>query len=246
MSNAKAQRGPKNKFTLSEDALLRTLVMRYGENKWENIAQLMKGRNPRQCKDRWVYYLSPRVNNSPWTEEDEAKLVELVNRIGFHWVRISKLFPGRTDTQIKNKWNVLKRRMDADVPIQIPPNVFGPETQPAQPATALYQTAVLQQWTQDPMINQMMPEHEQQNIPKKQAQSIQLQHEDQYYSSVDEPSDESASETSTSASNDNVVTAEAIIPDPYSDALFIPDDGLIFDSFERNLSIPKPQFKAKM
>ena len=142
--NVARQHRPKNKFTLSEDALLKSLVLKYGENKWDDIANILVGRNARQCRDRWEYYLSPKVNNAPWTDEEEARLVKLVNEIGFHWVRIARLFPGRTDTQIKNKWNVLKRRMDADVPIPIPADVLG-KVDPAQSMPAFYQAAVLQQ-----------------------------------------------------------------------------------------------------
>lgn len=105
---------PKVKFTLSEDNQLRKLVAKYGENKWEEIAAQIPGRNTRQCHDRWVYYLNPNVKKDPWTEEEENLLYKCYHEIGPHWVKISRFFEGRTDTQIKNKWNVLKRRMEYD------------------------------------------------------------------------------------------------------------------------------------
>ena len=111
---AKHRSSPKVKFTQSEDTLLKKLVSKYGENKWEEIASQIPGRNTRQCHDRWFYYLNPNVKKGPWTEEEEKMLFKCVKEIGPHWVRISKLFEGRTDTQIKNKWNVLKRRMEYD------------------------------------------------------------------------------------------------------------------------------------
>ena len=111
---AKHRSAPKVKFTQSEDTLLKKLVSKYGENKWEEIASQIPGRNTRQCHDRWVYYLNPNVKKSPWTEEEEKMLCKCVREIGPHWVRIARFFEGSTDTQIKNKWNVLKRRMDYD------------------------------------------------------------------------------------------------------------------------------------
>ena len=105
-------RGPQNKFTVDEDEKLKLLVKKYGESNWEEITNQMPGRNLRQCKDRWMYYLSPNVNTAPWSNEEEQKLVRLVKEIGPHWVKIASLFDRRTDTQIKNKWNVLKRRID--------------------------------------------------------------------------------------------------------------------------------------
>ena len=193
MNTTKAQRVQKKKFTISEDALLRTLVKKYGDNDWERIAELMGGRNVRQCKDRWEYYLSPNVNNSPWTEEEEAKLVRLVNEIGFRWVKISKFFQGRTDTQIKNKWNVLKRRMDADVPIQIPLAVLE-----SQPAPVLYQTAILQQGVQNTSINHAMQEYEcdSQTCSKNQEQPTKFLNEEQLNDSSSGSQNECISEAS--------------------------------------------------
>ena len=106
--------GQKVKFTLSEDNLLQKLVEKMGDTNWVEIAAMIPGRNPRQCHDRWFYYLSPNVKKTPWTEEEELLLCKCVREIGPHWVRISRMFEGRTDTQIKNKWNVLKRRIDFD------------------------------------------------------------------------------------------------------------------------------------
>ena len=110
----KHRSAPKVKFTPSEDNLLRKLVAKYGENKWEEVASQIPGRNIRQCHDRWFYYLNPNVKKTPWTEEEENLLFKCVKEIGPHWVRITRFFEGRTDTQIKNKWNVLKRRMEYD------------------------------------------------------------------------------------------------------------------------------------
>ena len=124
-------RGEKSKFTLSEDALLKSLVARYGEKSWCTISSFIPNRNERQCHDRWTYYLSPNVNKLPWTEEEEARLVSLVNTIGPHWVKIAKEFKGRTDIQIKNKWNVIKRRVKQDVPIDCPQELFSSPEQSA-------------------------------------------------------------------------------------------------------------------
>ena len=99
------------KFSHEEDNLLKKLVSEYGESSWEDVAYHMKGRNTRQCHDRWVYYLSPKVSNAPWTEEDDKKLIRLAKELNGKWVQIAKRFRGRNDTQIKNRWNTLKKHM---------------------------------------------------------------------------------------------------------------------------------------
>ena len=71
----------------------------------------MVGRNARQCHDRWKYYLSPKINHAPWTEEDDRNLIKAYTELNGKWVNIAKRFKGRTDTQIKNRWNTLNRIM---------------------------------------------------------------------------------------------------------------------------------------
>ena len=99
------------KFNSAEDEVLKMLVHKYGESNWQIIADHMQSRNVRQCHDRWFYYLSPQISKQPWTEEDDKRLVKLAENLNGRWVEVSKHFPGRTDTQIKNRWNVLKKTM---------------------------------------------------------------------------------------------------------------------------------------
>ena len=101
-----------NKFTYEEDRMLRKLVKDYGESAWEEIATQMHGRNPRQCHDRWAYYLSPKINHAPWTDEEDKRLIKAYNELNGKWVQIAKRFKGRNDVQIKNRWNTLKKIME--------------------------------------------------------------------------------------------------------------------------------------
>lgn len=104
-----------SKFSSAEDSTLSSLVKKYGEDDWEKIASLIKNRNARQCHDRWFYYLSPNINREPFTEEEDKLLLSKVKKIGFHWVLITSFFQGRTDTQIKNRYNLLKRKKEAEI-----------------------------------------------------------------------------------------------------------------------------------
>ena len=113
---AKVVKRRNNKFTYEEDAQLRKLVKQYGENNWIDVASHMRGRNARQVHDRWVYYLSPKVSNLPWTDEEDEKLIKLTKELNGKWVQISKRFDGRTDNQIKNRWNLLKKRYCLESP----------------------------------------------------------------------------------------------------------------------------------
>lgn len=118
----------KNKFTLNEDAALTTLVKKYGDSDWSTISKIIRTKNSRQCHDRWFYYLSPKLNRGPFTEDEDKKLIQLTKKYGQHWVKIAKHFSGRTDTQIKNRWNVLKRRLENEKPVSIPTHIAQAET----------------------------------------------------------------------------------------------------------------------
>ncbi|OHT01268.1 Myb-like DNA-binding domain containing protein [Tritrichomonas foetus] len=101
---------PHEKFTIDDDATLRRLVAKYGENNWNQIALMMPGRKPRQCKERWMNYLTPSLNTSKWIESEDQLLLEKVSELGFKWVKISKFFENRTDQMVKNRFHILKRK----------------------------------------------------------------------------------------------------------------------------------------
>ena len=100
---------PKSKFTPGEDSILRELVQEHGDD-WNLIASEMPGRNARQCRERYIYYLSPTVNSSPWTPEEDAKLETLYREYGPKWVKISQFFDHRTEINVKSRWRVLHRQ----------------------------------------------------------------------------------------------------------------------------------------
>jgi hypothetical protein len=105
---------------MREDILLRKLVSEIGENNWARIAAEMRNRNPRQCRERWFNYLSPNIRNVPWTDVEDALLVNKVKEYGQSWHRIAQFFPMRTDINIKNRYHVIskKRHHPSSQPVQ--------------------------------------------------------------------------------------------------------------------------------
>ena len=98
----------KFKFNYEDDQRLIVLVKKYtsADNTyidWNQIAQEMGNRTPRQCKERWMFYLSPEVNNGPFTKEEDKILMEKYNELGSKWSTISQNFKNRTPTCIKNR-----------------------------------------------------------------------------------------------------------------------------------------------
>lgn len=126
------------KFTPEEDQLLKQLVdLSNGNPNWSMIAkQIGNGRNQRQCRERFKNYLSPKLQNGPWTQEEEQLLEEKFNEIGPKWSRMTVFFAGRSDVNLKNHWvSILnrkskeefeKRKMNEQGKVDTPPQAAEP------------------------------------------------------------------------------------------------------------------------
>mmetsp|Transcript_3087 Transcript_3087/g.11098 ORF Transcript_3087/g.11098 Transcript_3087/m.11098 type:complete len:679 (+) Transcript_3087:453-2489(+) len=105
------QKMPRMKWTLEEDEKVRQLVEKYGEGKWVSVAADLKTKNPKQVHARWRDYLRPGLkNDTPWTEEERARLLKLHAEYGNCWSKISDMIPGRSANAIKNRINAIRRQ----------------------------------------------------------------------------------------------------------------------------------------
>ena len=94
----------RSKFTESEDKKLLELVNKYGENSWALVSSEMENRSTRQCRDRYKHYISPQINQSAWTAEEDKLLVEKVDSIGERWKILEVYFRNRTEVQLRNRY----------------------------------------------------------------------------------------------------------------------------------------------
>ena len=97
------------KWSCDEDVKLMELVSKSKKPDWVKISAEFKNRNPRQCQERWSYYLSPYVNNGPWTAQEDIMLFQKYAEFGSRWVDIAKFIKGRTNTSCKNRYLAIKR-----------------------------------------------------------------------------------------------------------------------------------------
>jgi hypothetical protein len=106
--------GPKV-WTKEEDQLLLNMVqsMRM-PMKWSIVAQQMSDRTGKQCRERYVNHLNPRLKVADWNPVEDATIFHLYNTSGSHWAKMSKMIPGRTDNGIKNRFHNLRRQLERE------------------------------------------------------------------------------------------------------------------------------------
>ncbi|KAK1437972.1 hypothetical protein QVD17_03773 [Tagetes erecta] len=103
----------KGVWTKDEDNKLRAYIQRYGHWNW-NLLPKFAGvsRSGKSCRLRWMNYLRPNMKHGNFTEEEDNVIISLHNKIGNKWSTIATRLPGRSDNEIKNRWNAhLKKRV---------------------------------------------------------------------------------------------------------------------------------------
>lgn len=88
-------------WTEEQDEALKYAIQRTtnddGKIPWPQVAKLIEGKTPRQCRCRWQLTLNPSVKRGSWSMEEELMLLELVQKESMHkdsniglWTKIGK------------------------------------------------------------------------------------------------------------------------------------------------------------
>jgi hypothetical protein len=95
------------RWTPEEDAILIEAVEKLGKD-FTAVAALIPGRTDDRCRDRWVRCLDVSSNEGiekgTWAPEEDAKLIEAVQKLGRHWVPVAALVCTRTNIQCRQRW----------------------------------------------------------------------------------------------------------------------------------------------
>lgn len=94
--------------------MLREQIERLGgPGNWTAIAEALPGRSSKSCRLRWCNQLNPNVKRGPFTPEEDNTILMQHAIHGNKWAVISRYMPGRTDNQVKNRFNSTLRRLIA-------------------------------------------------------------------------------------------------------------------------------------
>ncbi len=88
-----------------ETALLARLVARHGARNWSAIAEAIPGRSGKQARERWKNHLDPALKKGAWTVGEDALIAAGYRAHGNKWSAIARRIPGRSDNDVKNRFN---------------------------------------------------------------------------------------------------------------------------------------------
>jgi hypothetical protein len=124
-------RGP---FTAAEDEQLRALATQFGGANWPAVAAALgTGRRAWQCFQRVQQSAQDDFKGKAWSNNEDARLSELVERFGNDWQRIASMLTARTPAQCLHRWQKsqdptirrAKWQPDEDVQLRIATEVYG-------------------------------------------------------------------------------------------------------------------------
>lgn len=92
-------------WTPDEDRLLIESYQKIKERKrWKTISLLIgNNKTPNQCYRRYKT-INPTLKKGRWTEEEDEKLLKLIEEFGKNWCMFAKIFKNRSSNQIKSRY----------------------------------------------------------------------------------------------------------------------------------------------
>ncbi|EPE27468.1 Homeo [Glarea lozoyensis ATCC 20868] len=99
----------KRNWTLAEDTLLRTAVNTAQAQSrpllWRELAKSVPGRSNKDCRRRWWNSLADGPAKGPWSENEDERLIEAVQKHGTNWSQVALAVGSRNSDQCLSHWN---------------------------------------------------------------------------------------------------------------------------------------------
>lgn len=111
LKKTQLRKSQRSKWGPEEDDLLRKLVKEQkGQKNWKRISENFEGKTDLECQHRWEKLSNPDIlakgKKRPWTDDEDAKVIELVQKMGPHkWTIVAAHLPGRIGKQCRERWH---------------------------------------------------------------------------------------------------------------------------------------------
>ena len=107
-----------------EDKLLLGWVKANGPTRWTECSKLIYGRCGKQCRERWINILNPKVKKGNWNDHEQSIIFEQLRAFKTSWSSMTDVLEGRTENAIKNYFYSSLRRLRASKVAVILKNVY--------------------------------------------------------------------------------------------------------------------------
>eukprot|EP00179_Madagascaria_erythrocladioides_P001211 CAMPEP_0198322354 /NCGR_PEP_ID=MMETSP1450-20131203/10857_1 /TAXON_ID=753684 ORGANISM="Madagascaria erythrocladiodes, Strain CCMP3234" /NCGR_SAMPLE_ID=MMETSP1450 /ASSEMBLY_ACC=CAM_ASM_001115 /LENGTH=180 /DNA_ID=CAMNT_0044025965 /DNA_START=362 /DNA_END=904 /DNA_ORIENTATION=+ len=106
-------------WSAEEDHILMEQVALHGARSWSAVAKKIPGRNGKQARERWLNQLNPKITKAEWGADEDRVILKAHKEVGNRWSLIAKWLPGRTDNDVKNRYNsTLRHRRGAAMEVE--------------------------------------------------------------------------------------------------------------------------------
>ncbi|KAL4940160.1 Homeodomain-like protein [Aspergillus oleicola] len=103
----------RRRWTPAEDALLWELYQvqesaptgKCQKVNWNDIAQHIPGRSNKDCRKRYFNRFTDGLRKGSWTQEEDDRLLQLVERYQFRWAAIAQRMETRNADQCSKRWH---------------------------------------------------------------------------------------------------------------------------------------------
>lgn len=106
----KAAKWKRRIWTQEEDKQLKFLVEEQKITNWVTISNYFNKRSNKDCRDHYLFQLSPNVVRRKWTIEEEAILLEKFKEFGPKWVKLTSFFDKRSPDDLRNRIKLIQKR----------------------------------------------------------------------------------------------------------------------------------------
>ena len=97
-------------WTKEENQMLKFLVEEKNIKDWVTISHFFNCRSNKDCRDHYIFHLSPNVVKRKWSIDEELYLVEKYKEFGPKWVKLTAFFDKRSPNDLKNRIKLIQQR----------------------------------------------------------------------------------------------------------------------------------------